>query len=196
MIIGLLSFLFGLLAIGFGIRCMTLPLDAYTLIPTLMGIAMLAEAVCCVAAWWRGRRQGVSWLLLANGILSGILGVMLLGSWALQLGLAAAYATFVALWLVFSGAVRIFEAFEQRSAGKDAERYEAVTSEERKARAMLREFSRHWGVSLAMGILMVALGVISFMHPFATMITIGMYIGVDAVIIGVNLIFRAFAVQE
>lgn len=196
MIIALLSFLFGLLAIGFGVRCMTLPLDAYALIPTLMGIAMLAEAVCCVVVWLRERKQGASWLLLVNGILSGILGVMLLGSWALQLGLAAAYATFVAVWLVFSGIVRIFEAFEQHAAGKDADQYDAVTPEERKARAMLREFSRHWGVSLVLGILMVALGVISFMHPFATMITIGMYIGVDAVIIGVNLIFRAFAVQE
>lgn len=196
MIIGLLSFIFGLVAIGFGIRCMTLPLDAYALIPTLMGIAMLAEGISCIAVWFRSRKEGASWLLLVNGILSGILGVMLLGSWALQLGLAAAYATFVAIWLLISGVIRIIEAFQQRSAGKEAAAFDASTPEERKARAILREFSRHWGVSLTLGILMVVLGVFSFGHPFTTMITIGMYIGADAVIIGINLIFRAFAAED
>lgn len=196
MIIGLLSFIFGLVAIGFGIRCMTLPLDAYALIPTLMGIAMLAEGISCIAVWFRTRKEGASWLLLVNGILSGILGVMLLGSWALQLGLAAAYATFVAIWLLISGVIRIVEAFQQRSAGKETAAFDASTPEERKARAILREFSRHWGVSLTLGILMVVLGIFSLGHPFTTMITIGMYIGVDAIFIGVNLIFRAFAVED
>ena len=45
-------------------------------------------------------------------------------------------------------------------------------------------------------LLMVVLGIISFGHPFATMITIGMYIGVDAIMIGINLIFRAFAMED
>lgn len=196
MIVSLLSFIFGVVAIGFGIRCMTLPLDAYTLIPTLMGIAMLAEGICCIVAWFRIRKEGGSWLMLVNGVLSGILGVMLLGSWALQLGLAAAYVTFVAIWIFISGIIRIFEAFQQRSAGKEADAFIAVTPEERRARALLREFSRHWGVSLTLGILMVVLGIFSLGHPFTTMITIGMYIGIDAIFIGVNLIFRAFAVED
>lgn len=196
MIVSLLSFIFGVVAIGFGIRCMTLPLDAYTLIPTLMGIAMLAEGICCIVAWFRIRKEGGSWLMLVNGVLSGILGVMLLGSWALQLGLAAAYVTFVAIWIFISGIIRIFEAFQQRSAGKEADAFNAVTPEERRARALLREFSRHWGVSLTLGILMVVLGIFSLGHPFTTMITIGMYIGIDAIFIGVNLIFRAFAVED
>lgn len=193
MIVSLLIFIIGLVAIGFGIRCMTLPLDAYTLIPTLMGIAMLAEGICCIGVWFRSRKEDAAWLLLVNGILSGILGVMLLCSDALQIGLAAVYATFVALWLLISGVIRIVEAFRQRSAGKKAAAFEATTPEERKARAVLREFSRQWGVSLTLGILMIVLGVFSLGHPFTTMITIGMYIGIDAVIIGVNLIFRAFA---
>ena len=195
MLAGLLSLVFGLVAIGFGIRCMTLPLDAYSLIPTLMGIAMLAEGVCCIVAWFRGRKSGASWLLLVNGVLSGILGAMLIGSWALQLGLAAAYATFVAVWLFISGIIRVFEAFQQRAAGKEAAEMIAATGEDRQVRVMLREFSRHWGVSLTLGILMIILGILSFGHPFATMITIGMYIGIDAIMIGVNLIFRAFALE-
>lgn len=196
MIVGLLSFIVGLVAIGFGIRCMTLPLDAYALIPTLMGIAMLAEGISCICVWFRRQKEGASWLLMVNGILSGILGVILLGSWALQLGLAAAYATFVAIWLLISGAIRIIEAFQQRSAGKEAAAINASTPEERKARAILREFSRHWGVSLTLGILMVLLGIFSFGHPFTTMITIGMYIGIEAVMIGINLVIRAFAVKD
>lgn len=195
MIISLLSIIFGFIAIGFGIRCMTLPLEAYSLIPILMGIAMLAEGICCIAAWFCGRKKGGSWLLLVNGILSGILGVMLLGSTALQLGMAAFYATFVAIWLLVSGAIRIVEAFQQRAINKEATAFNATTPEEHRTRAILREFSRHWGVSLVLGILMVVLGIFSLGHPFTTMITIGMYIGVDAIFIGINLIFRAFAIE-
>lgn len=190
-----ISLFLGLLAISFGIRCITLPLDAYSLIPTLMGIAMLAEGISCVVVWFQNRKNGASMLLLLNGILSGVLGALLMGSSLLQLGLAAAYVTFVAIWLIISGIIRIMEAFSQRAAGRQAEEILPDSSQARQMRAVLREFSRQWVVSLILGILMILLGIISLGHPFATMITIGMYIGVDAIMIGINLILRGFSIE-
>lgn len=189
----ILSVILGVMMIIGGISCTAAPMTTYSVLPVLMGIALLADGVGRIVAWASARRRNESRaLLLISAILSSLLGIFLLGSDMLQLGVALAYSQFVAGWILATGVLRVIEAFQIRRLRREADDIPGYSVEATGFRALLREVSRKWWIHLIIGILLVVAGVMSFLNPLTTMIAVGTCMGIDIIIGGIDLIVLAF----
>lgn len=74
-----------------------------------------------------------------------------------------------AFWLIYSGAVSIFGAFAQKKSG-----------------------GKMWGLSLAIGIIVLITGLYGATHPLFVAFSIGYMIGIELMVYGVSLLMSAF----
>ena len=189
----ILSVILGVPMIVGGINCAAMPLETYSVLPTLMGIALLADGIGRIVAWAAARRRNESRaLLMISAILSLLLGIFLLSSSMLQLGVALVYTQFISGWITATGILRIIESFQIRRLRSEADGISEPTPEAEGFRAMLREVSGKWWIHLLLGILLVIAGVMSFINPLTTMIAVGTCMGIAIIIGGVDLIALAF----
>ena len=193
----ILSVILGVLMIGTGIYCTATPLTTYAILPTVIGIVMLAEGIGCIVAWAQCRKEErkSTVLLLINAILSVIMGILVLMNDMLQLSMAAAIPMFVSSWMVVTGIFRIVDSFYIKRASKETRKIVGKSEEAVAARSFLREISKLWWLHLISGILLVIAGALSFTSPIVTAVAIGVYMGIDIIVTGVNLITLAFIVE-
>lgn len=166
-----------LLVIG-GIYCIFSPVATYSAMGWLIGLSMLAEGVANVITWNSRRKLGVAdgWSL-AGGIISIILGVFMLGSYAMQAAVDVFIAYLIAFWLVVAGIVRIVTALNMRKSTDQA-------------------LANGWAIQLVLGVLIIILGILNMLNPVSVMIGIGMMMGVSIVFVGVTLIEGALMTRS
>jgi len=174
----IVSFILGALLLIGGVYCLFTPIQTYATISWLIGLSMIVEGVGDIILWneWRKQGQASGWML-AGAIVSIVLGVMLLGSFAAQVAIDVFIAYFIAIWLVIGGIARIVTALSIR---KSQTAHPALSSDQ-----------PSWGVLLALGILNVILGVLCLFNPLAIMIGVGIMLGVSIVCVGGGLIALA-----
>ena len=189
----ILSIILGVLMIGTGIYCVATPVTTYAILPTIIGIVMLAEGIGCIVAWAQSRKEErkSTVLLLINAILSVILGILVLMNDMLQLSMAATIPIFVSSWMVVTGIFRIVDSFYIKKLNKETRKIVGRSEEAVAGRTLLREVSKLWWIHLISGILLVIAGALSFTSPVVTMVAIGVYMGIDIIVTGVNLITLA-----
>ena len=163
-----------LLLIG-GIYCMFAPIATYSALGWLIGFAMIVEGIGSVIVWNDRRRLGLAdgWTL-AGAILSIVLGVFLLGSFAAQFALDLFIAYLIAIWLVFGGIARIAAALSIRKYQKETMGADAPSS--------------GWIGLLVIGILIIILGILCIFNPTSIMISVGLLLGLSIVCTGAGLI--------
>ena len=161
-----------LLAVG-GIYCMFTPIATYSTLAWLIGLAMIAEGVASVITWSSRRELGLAngWTL-AGSIVSIVLGVILLGSFALQFALDAFIAYFIAIWLVIAGITRVAAAIAVRSQNPEG--------------------ASGWIIQVVLGVLIAILGVLCIFNPLSVVAGVGMMLGISIVFVGIDLAVSAF----
>jgi uncharacterized membrane protein HdeD (DUF308 family) len=156
----------GLAAIIFGILAFVLPEGTLFALILLFGAYSLVDGVFAVVAAIRG--SGRRWLLLAEGILGILAGLVTL----VLPGLTAFVLLYIiAFWAIFTGIARIVLAISLR-----------------------REIDNEWFLILS-GALTVLFGVLLVFLPDVGLLSILWLVGIWAVIIGVMLLTLAFRVR-
>ena len=161
----------GVLLIIMGIISIADPTFAVGYLAFLIGISMLISGVVDIALYAKTHDYiaGAGWIL-ADGILTVILALFILFN---QLLTAVALPLVFGMWLIFTGVSRSISSFELKKLN--------VTG---------------WGWFLALGILLIVVGFISFLEPVSAIFAIGVFVGVGLILEGVVAIFKGLFSQR
>lgn len=162
----------GVILILTGVFCFANPGATFLSIAFVLGCAMLLSGISGTFAYiWLSRKIEITSALMVEGILSIILGLLVLSN---QLLADAAIPVFFGMWVMFSGIIRVVEAYAHRKTG----------------RAELIWF-------LCLGLTGVAAGLYSFyntvLFAFSAIVLVGiLYIvqGFNVLLMGINLSFH------
>ncbi len=161
----------GLLIIAAGIVVICSPGGTILSLAFLLAIAMLISGISNFVAFARYRKEqfNAGWIL-ADGILTTLLGILLLGN---QLVTAAMIPYIFGIWVMISGILRIVNSTDLKKLG--------ISS---------------WGWVLASGIISVLCGFAALWNPVIAMIAISILLGVLFIIQGIMTISLAFTFRK
>ncbi len=159
---GVVSIIFGLLAfMNPGVTAATLVL--------WLAIFLLIDGVLSILATFRSWGENDDkWLLLLEGVVNLLLGILLLRS--PEAGMLAA-AFYLAFWAIISGVARIAMAIQLR-----------------------KQIDSEWSLGLS-GLLSILFGVLVLSNPGAGVVSIMWMIGTVAILVGILLIVVAFKLR-
>ena len=152
----------------FGLAALIWPGLTLAVLIILYGAYAMVDGVFAIVAGLRAGRGTRTWLLLAEGalgILTGLIAVFWPGVTAVVL------LYIIAFWAIFGGLLRIFGAVLLR-----------------------REIDNEWTMALS-GALWVLLGIVLFVLPGAGLLSLAWVIGIFALGAGITLIVLAFRVR-
>lgn len=165
-----ITIIMGVLLVVGGIYCIMTPVATYSAMGWLIGLSMVVEGVASAITWNERRKLGIaSGWSLAGSIVSIILGVFLLGSFALQFAVDVFIAYLIAVWLIIAGVARVVAAISARNSQDQA-------------------YASTWAIQLVLGVLIVILGILYIFNPLSAMIGVGLLMGMSIVAVGVELI--------
>lgn len=173
-------FIFGVLAVIGGIYCAATPGLTYLSMIWVIGFAILFHGIEDIMTWSARKKLGLAdgWSLFGSivAVLCGLT-VVISGQAQLLTGLTLLYFLFG--WIIFAGVLGIISAFRLKGLKKsEVPEIMAIGSK--------------WGWILLFGILMVIAGLFGFAHPLLSAVSIGIIVGVNIIITGINMILRAF----
>ena len=174
----ILSVLFGIMIIVDGVICLALPGLTFLTLGYMIGVGMLLDGIGRIVNWYqmeRGTEQS-GWVL-ASAIISLTLGIILMGSDAMQLTMDAFIVYMAIAWLITLGILRIAHALRIRKMRNNIRDFQPDTP-----------FGRNWWIALIFGILLIIFGIIGMFAPATIIETIGTLIGIAIIISGANLI--------
>ena len=156
----------GIVAIALGIFILARPLDSVAAFALVIAIWALVDGITNIVHSFDLRPYWSQWwLMLLGGLISAAFGVAALYYYP---GLSLTFAVvWVALWLLVTGFVTSYAAFQQKSAGLP------------------------WGWTLAFGILSIAAGILALVYQNATLGAIMGLISAFAIIGGIFLLVGA-----
>ncbi|MBC1795764.1 HdeD family acid-resistance protein [Listeria booriae] len=161
----------GIAMIGLGIWFVSHPLVSLLTFTISMGILLLCVGVFQIISFFthRGPEKSSGWLL-AEGILSTLLGILLLAN---QFQGTLTIVLVFGMWVLFSGIMRTVSSFAVKSAGE-----------------------QHWGWMLALGILNIIIGFICIFNPIVSVFGIVFIMGTFFILQGINCIAGIFFVGK
>ena len=171
------SVIIGILMIAAGIYCIINPDVTGLGIGYVVGVSMIVDAFGRIYAWSQLKKTGQTdgWLL-ASGIISLVFGIALIADVAVQLYMDMFIAYFAACWIMVQAIITIIRALRIRKYHKALD---------------TMYLGKHWWVGLIMGILLVAVSVLCFIHPGIVITSIGIFIGLGIIVAGANMLTLA-----
>jgi uncharacterized membrane protein HdeD (DUF308 family) len=152
----------------FGLFALVWPGPTLFVLIVFYGAYALVDGVFAIVAGVRAGRSPRRWLLLAEGAL-GVLAGLIVIAWP---GISALMMLYViAFWAIFGGVLRIVQAFSLR-----------------------REIDNEWAMALS-GALSVVLGLLLAVLPGVGLLSLVWLIGVFALGVGATLIWLSFRVR-
>ena len=170
----IISLIMGIFMIFTGLICVATPRMTYSTIAWVLGFSMLIESIANIASWDERKTLGFAngWDLV-GAIISLILSIILISSNAMQIAVDTFLLILAACWMLIIGCIRIVTAFKVKKLHDELN-------------TMI--LGKKWYLALIAGILMVLLGILCLIHPEALAITIGVYIGIEIIVAGCELI--------
>ncbi|PWL71877.1 MAG: hypothetical protein DBY25_03755 [Clostridiales bacterium] len=157
----------GVLLLIAGILCFISPSVALQSIALWLGLFMLVSGVLDIIAFAKSYDVviGSGWLL-ANGILTLLLGLLMLGNEWIT---ATVLPLLLILWLISSGISSLVHSFDLKRFGVSG-----------------------WGLMTAWGAVEIVFGVVSLFKPVAAVVAMAILIGITFVIEGIKMLITAF----
>lgn len=177
----------GVLMVASGVYCIAVPgltflalgwvIGLFLALGWVIGFNMILDAIGNICTWGSRRELGLAdgWTL-TGAIASLCFGIILIVSETMQLAVELFVAYTAALWLLLIGLFRIVRSSHLHRIHKEFD---------------TRVMARNWWVVMLTGILMVIVGVMSFMNPAIAAVAIGTMVGVGIFFAGVNLLATA-----
>ena len=156
----------GVLLIIAGIMCLVWRGAALATLAMLLGVVLLISGVVDIIIFCSARNvmYGAAWFLV-DGILTVILSLFILFD---QVFTMLTLPFVFGMWLICTGITRFVNSFDLQRCGV-----------------------RGWGWFTALGLLMTAAGVISFIDPVAGAMALGIVLGISLILEGIAAILRA-----
>lgn len=158
----------GIAAVLFGLAALLWPGPTLFVLILFYGAYALVDGIFAIVAGFRAGSGQRRWLLLAEGALGVLAGLVVL-AWPGVSALVMLYV--IAFWAIFGGALRIVAAISLR-----------------------REIDNEWTMALS-GVLSIILGVVLAVLPGVGLLSLVWLIGVFALGVGATLILLAFRVR-
>jgi len=165
-----LSIILGVIMAICGFSCMWTPLMTFLDAGYFLVILLLIYGIGAIVESIMEKKFGVS---LVFGIISIILGIVIMVVPGLKLMTDGVLVYIMAAWFLVQGVVNIFGAFAQKKLE-----------------------NKKWIWLLILGILGVLVGIYSMVHPMLMAFTFGILVGVYFIECGINLIAVACSVQS
>jgi uncharacterized membrane protein HdeD (DUF308 family) len=171
----------GVLVLIGGIFCIARPGMTFLSLVWFIGIMMFVYALQAIMTYSTRKKLGLAngWSLFA-AILACICGIAIIVSGYAELVAAEMLLYMLFGWLIATGILTLFGAFGLKSLPEPAER-------------MVEIITGRWWIHLIFGILLIAAGIFGFVHPLVGAFTVGMIVGIEIIISGINMIATAFA---
>lgn len=171
----------GVLVIIGGIFCIATPGLTFLSLVWFIGIMMFVFALQSIMSYRERKKLGLAngWNLF-SAILACICGILIIVSGYAELMAAEVLLYILFGWLIATGIISIFGAFGIKNLPKREERIVEV-------------IAGKWWIHLIFGILLIISGIFGFMHPLIAAITIGMMVGIEIMITGIDMIAAAFS---
>lgn len=136
----------------------------------ILGVVVFVDGISTVCYFFSGGREhkGAGWLLF-DGIVSILLGGIVIFS-NMFVAIGAMLPIFFSIWIICKGIMGILHSFEIKNIGWSS-----------------------WWILLLIGSIIIALGIVSLIHPLVTIITISVLVGLFFVISGVFSIVQWFS---
>ncbi len=171
----ILAVILGVFTIIAGAYCLLFPGLEYWIIAYVIGVCMILDSAGRIAAWWNTKKNGEpQGIILLSGLISLVFGVILVASPSLQFAFDLFIIYMMAAWVLLLGIIRIVFALRIRKLHKTYE---------------TNYIGKNWGIALALGILLVLLGLYSIFYPMVMAITIGILVGIGLLVTGANLVY-------
>ena len=178
----ILAILFGAFMIVGGLYCMFTPTATFMTLGWCIGLMMIFDAIGNFTLWWDLRETPASnpWMLV-GAILSLAMGILVLAYPALQIGIDAFIAYFIAFWLIGEGIICIVRAFKLHKLSN---------------KPVGKIINIHWYVPLCLGILMIIIGGLCITNPVIVAASVGFFIGLGILFTGADIITVAVSLKE
>lgn len=170
-----LSVILGIVLIVGGVVFIASPGAMMLGVGSLIGLFILIHGVGSLIGHYRFRALGDGWGV-AGAILSVVLGILLTTSAQLQLVTNLMVVFIAGIWMMAAGVVLMATAIRMS-------RYAVAMPWERPSRA--------WLWLLLLGLILIILGILAYVHPLAGVMTMSLLMGVYVIAAGVNLIALA-----
>ena len=159
----ILTIVLGVIMCICGISCIFTPIMTFMEAGYFLSILLLVYGIGIIIRCVKAKRYGVP---LVFGVLTSILGLVILFVPGMKLSTDGMLIYFMAAWFIVQGVLGIFNAFRQKSEGT----------------------GKGWILTLVMGILGTLLGLYSAVHPLLLAFTFGILVGVYFIESGFTLI--------
>ncbi|MEG1814134.1 MAG: DUF308 domain-containing protein [Clostridia bacterium] len=173
----ILAVVMGVVLLVGGFYCLLAPGATFLSLGWIVGICMAINAIGMLFNYFERRKSGNAdgWSLV-GAIASLALGVVVMFSEGMQLftNLMIVYAA--AIWVIIMGVLRIAMAIKMKQIRRD------IPEQMR---------GNRWIWTLALGILLLVLGVLGFVNPLVVAMTLGIMVGGYIIISGLNMIALA-----
>ena len=175
----ILSVILGVFMIATGIYCFFTPVETSSIIPFVLGIAMIVDGIGRIVTWFdiRGTMRQSAWVLV-SAIVSLLFGLMLVFSPVLQMSIGVSVILLTGWWLLALGIIRIVHAFHLRRIKRASDGF-----------GLGGMIGSDWCIALILGILLVIFGIIVILNPLLGLGVIGVLVGCSIITAGVNLIY-------
>lgn len=167
----IVTIILGVLMAICGISCICTPVMTFLEAGYFLVILLLVYGIAAIVRAIVQKEYGMPFLF---GILSTILGIVIMVVPGLKLMTDGMLIYMMAVWFLLQGAVSIFMSFRQK---KHAE-------------------GKGWIGTLILGILGVLLGIYSLAHPMLLAFTFGVLVGMYFIECGVNMIVMASSIPS
>ena len=167
----ILTIILGVLMAICGISCICTPIMTFLEAGYFLVILLLVYGVAAVVKSIVQKQYGMSFLF---GILSVILGIIIMVVPGLKLMTDGMLIYIMAVWFLMQGVVSIFMSFRQKKLAQGS----------------------GWIGTLILGILGVLLGLYSLVHPMLLALTFGVLVGAYFIECGINMIVIAMSVPS
>lgn len=165
----IISIIVGILVIGGGVSCFLTPAATFLSLAWIVGVMLIIAGISAIAAFFVARKSGgVTFWDLLSGFLTLLMGGFIITNAYMFLLTDLVLIYIFASWITATAFLRIAAAVQ------------------------LKKMGENWFFAILAGILTLALGFYSFMHPVFTAITLGYLIGFWVIGQGVNMLFFGF----
>ncbi len=171
-----LLIILGILTVIGGFWCAATPGLTYLSMVWVIGVVMFFHAIEEFVTYGKRKSMGMAngWNLFGS-IIAFICGLLIIISAKAELLTGVALLYYLFAWLIFAGITGIFAAFtlkKHMNTGVEA----------------IDNFTGKWWVGVLLGILMIIAGCAGFAHPLLAAISIGLIVGFEIIVTGINMI--------
>lgn len=152
----------GVILILTGVFCFANPGVTFLSMAFIFGIAMMLSGIIGILAYFRNIKKESSSLILVEGITSSILGFLVLLN---QLLADSAIPVFFGMWVMFSGVLRVAEAYSARKSDLNI-----------------------WQLLMVLGFAGISVGIYSFFNTVLFAFSIVVLVGILFVVQGINIL--------